>query len=647
MLLQFILCWLWGLLILASFIGWGWFVGRLLFKRQRIEVGLQAGWGLSLFVCFGGLLNLFHLVYPFILFGLVGAGLLCCFIQIVIERKILCRLLDCFRQIHSNKFILTGVLLIVMLAFLKYTYSVYHYQFNRHDDFQGYLVHPLKMLQQHSIGTDPFNTRQLVTSLGGTSFLQTLVVYIFPLNFITCIDLGIGLLIVLLVIAFYPKPAYPVTGRVALTLLFLLIPVSMFLANVTGFLLAIAMFLCLFMTCERFLLKSGTFICNSFVIALVTSAVCTLKSTYIIPAVMFVGIAYILRYACLRAVKRSAGTIRECIATCVLVGLMLLPWMLLMYRSGGTLLYPILGEGYYASRYTDFYIHADINSWDFVIVLKQIMRVFSNIYVVSFCLLFGCCFKYICKRLLDHSVLLSFGLSVCFGILTIWYGVSGYGVVRYSFPFVCAAVFVFLIKIVSRECGYSFFSKTSGYSILIIVAGMMIGDGIKSSPDFIFGLHNRIKYMIHNNRLPASGERERLACLQESIPSGTPLLVRLEKPFLLDFQRNPIYVIDLPGETSPPPGLPYGQGPETLAEYLTSHSIRYVAYSYASQANYSRELLERRLMSNRHKWVHFQAERIADFQRNLDKLMKTRELIYNDGDMCVIDLKDLKSSDRQ
>ena len=45
------------------------------------------------------------------------------------------------------------------------------------------------------------------------------------------------------------------------------------------------------------------------------------------------------------------------------------------------------------------------------------MRVFSNIYVVSFCLLFGCCFKYICKRLLDHSVLLSFGLSVCFGIV--------------------------------------------------------------------------------------------------------------------------------------------------------------------------------------------------------------------------------------
>ena len=35
----------------------------------------------------------------------------------------------------------------------------------------------------------------------------------------------------------------------------------------------------------------------------------------------------------------------------VLVGIFILPWMIYLYQSSGTLLYPILGKGYHASAY--------------------------------------------------------------------------------------------------------------------------------------------------------------------------------------------------------------------------------------------------------------------------------------------------------
>jgi hypothetical protein len=52
----------------------------------------------------------------------------------------------------------------------------------------------------------------------------------------------------------------------------------------------------------------------------------------------------------------------------------------------------------------------------------------------------------------------------------------------------------------------------------------------------------------------------------------------LDQPFRLDFKRNRILTWDEPGPVSPPPYLPFGEGPEALARYLLGHGVRYVAY---------------------------------------------------------------------
>ena len=89
--------------------------------------------------------------------------------------------------------------------------------------------------------------------------------------------------------------------------------------------------------------------------------------------------------------------------------------------------------------------------------------------------------------------------------------------------------------------------------------------------------------------------------------------------------------------------MPSFKGEETLADYLVSHSIRYLAYSYANEANFTRHFFEPTLIPSSYKWLINQALNAFEFQDSLQKLGKTRKRIYDDGQNFVIDLLRYKS----
>lgn len=84
--------------------------------------------------------------------------------------------------------------------------------------------------------------------------------------------------------------------------------------------------------------------------------------------------------------------------------------------------------------------------------------------------------------------------------------------------------------------------------------------------------------------------------------------------------------------------MPYKKGGEPLAVYLLAHSIRYVAYSYADHALNTKEDVAVRLVPNFNSWIRSEAENALDFQDNLDELGKTRNRIFDDGKIFVLDL---------
>jgi len=138
---------------------------------------------------------------------------------------------------------------------------------------------------------------------------------------------------------------------------------------------------------------------------------------------------------------------------------------------------------------------------------------------------------------------------------------------------------------------------------------------------------------LRHKSLVSDQEVQTYKTLQQSVPPGVAILTRLDRPFLLDFKRNPVFLVDY-AEASPPPGMPYSKGGEALARYLIPLPVRYVAYSYSDEAE-RRSAPAHDVVS---PWMRNQLRYTDDFEDDLEELAKTRRRIYDDGNNFVLDL---------
>ena len=88
-----------------------------------------------------------------------------------------------------------------------------------------------------------------------------------------------------------------------------------------------------------------------------------------------------------------------------------------------------------------------------------------------------------------------------------------------------------------------------------------------------------------------------------------------------------------------PPVCHFFQGSDTLVEYLSSQSIRYIVYSYKSEANFKYEDYKGLLSDNVSPWIRSLAAHTFDFHKNVEELSKKIKPIYDDGEIFVLDLK--------
>ncbi|MDO9541564.1 MAG: hypothetical protein Q7J98_04495, partial [Kiritimatiellia bacterium] len=178
------------LLVFLALAGWGMTIARCLRFRYLPDPGLSAAFGLAFSVVLGGILNRFGLIS--LTFGRVYLmlGVLLCLAAIFEHRQ---SFVAGIARMIRNPFLLVGILVIAYLVIIM-LFEAGVSNFNPHDDYYGYLVFPLKMLQTGSLGADPFNMRQLITSLRGDSFLLTLMLGVLDLNRLHCLELGVGVL---------------------------------------------------------------------------------------------------------------------------------------------------------------------------------------------------------------------------------------------------------------------------------------------------------------------------------------------------------------------------------------------------------------------------------------------------------------------
>jgi hypothetical protein len=634
----------WAGCVCLSFVGYGKALLRL-FKVYNISWAVAGCVGISLLVALGGFLEIVSLVRAPVLAGIVLVGDA---LFVGTSWRACLRFPDLLANIRAlgkmNRAIALLLLVLVAFSTVRFFGNLEPRYFNRYDDLTAYLSFPTEMLQLGSLPSDPFSERRIESSLGGSYFLQTLTMVGGDARTIRFIDWGFGsVLYVALVFAICRRLNLSIAVSLALSLLTFVIPLRRL--NTTMAVLPAAFF------CFLFLLQLATEMDELHIwlrpalMGIAAGAVCTLKSTYLAPAVFICFLYYLGELV----TKRPRSVFVQGSICALAAAFCLFPWMVDQKNKEGTYLFPILGRGYQASAYgiiplpssLSFYLSRDL--WVAIASL-------AGPFVIAVL------FVYIARR---HRVqtgwleATTFFFAITCSVCALGLANGGEAIGRYTMPFVAPGVIVFIAYIL-RWNGLlhrkPLWLTAAAAFCALWVAAMMVRYGIKEriyreyATDF--GLSSSAPDLLVS--FDANKEKNRLAALQASVPPGQAILEHLFVSYPLNFRRNPIFIADCPGMAGPPPGMPVGKGSDVLRRYLLAHSIRYVAFSYGrgrlrleeTAPEFTLEELARDPKAGgRHAWVYILNKVAFDAQTSLDLLTKEYAHTYDDGEACVLDLQ--------
>ncbi len=628
--------WVWGLLVLAALVGWGRFLERLFRPGRSLGWGLRGTVGLAAAVAAGGVLELLGAISPAtVLAGLAaGAGFL------VLDARPFRRRNGDGRS-PAGTAAATGLALVALLGLIQYSAAVNgtidtvnsRPAFDPHDDLQAYLVFPEKMLQTGAMGSDPFEPRR-VLSLGGQSFLQTLVLVARPVRQIHLLDEGIALLL-LAGMALGGRRLLSIDPRLAVVtaLLVLAMPHLPMRGNTSALLTGVALMLGWFLL-EMARQGAGRPGRGWVLPALLAAAACAVKSTFIAFAVPFFAV---LAIAGLAAPGDRRRALLETVGAGALILLLVAPWMVSAYRSSGTPLYPVLGHGFVVeasargfpalagdfSRRTIDVVRA---AWKHTFVLWPVAVLLAVV-----------------EDRRRRRPVLALGIAVvAAALLSVAMGDPNLNrsLNRYVFPLLMAGAAGLLLASFegTRQRGRQRLRIAAAAGLA--VAGLLFLHGADRTWRMGDQMLIDAWHGVRGGPWPGRKAREAVRRLQEALPPGATVLETLARPFLLDLARNRVLVMSLPGFSSPPPGLPLDGGAEAVARHLGDQGIRYVAYGGVRSVRSLLDLTEKdirdRYPRSRMRWAMLRYH--ERYREIVLELARSRKVLFADGDRVVLDL---------
>ena len=619
---------LWSVLILASIAGFGSLLLRLAGVRRN-ALALAATVGVSVIVLLGGVLNLRGLIAAPVLFGVLALGLVAGVIGLLDRRRTAAAEEIETPSPDTRPAWIAMALLVVFAAMfaLRLGSSVHTLYYQMSDDYNFYLASPVKMLETHHFAPDPFSERRIMSSMGGNTFLEVLVLAALPVEDVQMADRAVGLLLLAL-LAFRLAPQFGLTRTqtAALAALFLLMPQLQF--NLTFVILPSALFLGMVsIAADTGALAKRPWL-QALLLGLTAGAIGTLKSTYIVHGVVFFAVFALFELR-RRGLRAAVLTLALAGAGCVLV---MAPWMLANHQASATWFYPTLGQGYHYSRYR---LYPPPGNYDLRIVLRKVLPFNAPMVVIAVAIwIWG-------RR--DAQSRSAVTLAVAAAVASILVGVAtgGDSVRRYNYPCILPAILL----------TYAVFARRANatpndrrwrlpeYASAALIALVSIYVGLNTFT-YEYGWYLRSFHgSLTDVRITPAPVRAEYAALQASIPRDGVVLETLAYAFLLDYSRQRIYMADVPGGASLPPGWPARRTGEELANYLLSNNIRYLAYSYHDGVELT-DAAARYTMHDPHatQWIHSENELQLDAHHQYEELAQTRRHLFDDGKLFVLDL---------
>jgi hypothetical protein len=632
-----------GIVVFAAFAGLGYLVRGMLGARCDCSIAEATAVGLGMAVLIGGFLNLVNGITLPIVLALEAIGLA----GLASKTALLWK--------RARYWLRDPALLIILaVLLLYYLRSVSNVFFEPGDDLNGYLVPIEKLVQTGGLGSDPFLEKRLTGEVGSYFFLEAIFVFQLGYHHITILEPGFGILLgVLSTVHFVRKESVPRTvvvatalsGAAALSVIAITATAAVFQA---GLLIVLV-----------FKLLSGKIrrVADTVSVGLIMGTALSLK----IQVLPFVGVLALAWLVIQGRRHRDLPELAGAAAVVTLVSLTLLaPWMLALYLSSGTFLFPLLGGGYYSSAYGTVASPSDgLNLRALTRGLLLTKRPLLGISLLAGSII--AIYRSRAGRSAADDLMVTLAILTIPLVLLIFVATGGAAVehgYRYahstyaavavpgsawaarkvfsvgSYPSI-AKIFTASAAIILLGCllpPYSFMLKYFAEFSYVNLVHLATADA-----DLAFRL-SKAAYSL-NAPLDDADERSRLLHAQETTKQNATILADLQRPYLLNFRRNVIWSVgNCPAGSSPPPGFPIEGSSKQLEKYLRAAGVDYIIFQYdGPQPWFDIQLRAFEEGSFKdHRWAEDCTKASVGFQAALGKLMASEPMTYKDDRFAVI-----------
>lgn len=621
-----------SVLFLGTCYGYG-FLGNKIFRFSLPKWTFMAV-GISIIVLIGGPLVYLKIADITVLRLIILAGILASLIDIIPNRAVYWSHLK--RDNYRNLLLLVLLFILMLPLFLNPLNG-----FNPTSDKIGYAVHVQRLLDTGQYGPDPFNSRIAESSLGGQNLLMGLLCAgSLPLYQLRILERFVAIVILLFTLWGFARAIGLSAERSNYFVLFFLLLAYMGIGmsegnTLTGTFSAIPLYIIFLWSIAYIDTKS--YFRVAVLHGLLIGGVCALKGTHI-PVMGLLSSVILLFCIPLNILAK----IKYLIAVALTGIVMLLPWMINLKLSNNTFLYPFLGVGYHGSQFGIYYtpsIVENLHIWKVYYPLAWF--VIHKVFPLSLMLISGIILV-INDRIKSSE---RYALPVKNPLFWIWLMVSSSiatvllplstGFIRYAFiaVFLLAFSAVWVLSVCREKVMANSLLKLflSVCILYFIIFSPEINNGVlKCSGDIRDGLAT------HGTMVePISAQASLKA--QNVIPAGELIFSRLGATYFLDFKRNPVWHIDIPGASCLPPGLPLAGDEQQLHEYLKEVGVRYVMYSEIDNGGHNMEYFKIRFDSPL-LWEKTYSENIVTFDNLIRKLGLVAKIIYHEDNIVIFDL---------
>jgi hypothetical protein len=632
----------WGLLLAASFLGWGALAARALARRDEpADVGLRIGWGAGVVLFLGGILLATHSARGPVLVGVVVLGVVFAAADVVARRRAIA---SAARQALVDARTRPGTVamaaVVVCAAALTVGASAYeaYGPGQSDDDTVAYMVFPNEMVSSGG-SVQPFSFRH-VHSLNGQSFLDALLLPALHSQEIFLLDKGVFLVAVLLAIVGLTEARWLTRAPVALLpeLAIVLLPETR--TNLTSLNTGILAFL----TLHRSILRHspGGSWRQAAAVGLSSAVVVVLRPSFVPALAVVLAVAYLAPLASAQSAQARRARLGDVILVAGVALAFLVPWMTAAYRSDATPLYP-LWQG--TMR------HLEMGHGNFGLVVRRTCDAIladQGFLTPLLLVLAALCLGDANPRRPEWALVL--GGFVAVGAIFVFEPRTMIeNAQRYTLP-----IWIAMVLIVSARALAALDGSVARLDLRAVTAGVV------AVVAFLVHLHG-IREAIARQTETAVATLQRIARsplvfeadleaaayarMQSSVPPGEGILAMTMHAHLFDFGRNPVRILDYPGLTAPAPGMPLGGTDDDYVRYLKAQGIRYLSVSKRRPDPYDLTLWGKRAAEKHDpfdmdRWMQdVWAPIFASVVGEMEHLSQVKRVVYRDPELVLVDLQ--------